>query len=87
MSATSRPATAAHIKPTHGLPILTVTAEAVNAPASMIPSSAMLMTPPRSENIPPSEASVSGVAYLTIEASSDRLMIVRNIIWFMVSGF
>src|ERR1041384_8037282 len=46
-----------------------------------MPSSAILITPPRSENIPPSEASVSGVAYLTIEARSERLMIVLSI-WF-----
>src|SRR5258706_1385146 len=50
----------------------------------MMPSSAMLITPPRSENIPPSDASVSGVAYLTIDARSDRLMMVRSI---LVSGF
>src|SRR5438093_461681 len=79
MSATNNPAVAAAVSPIHGLPIFTVTADAVNAPANIMPSSAMLMTPPRSEYIPPSEASVRGVAYLTIDASSDRLIIVRSI--------
>src|SRR5919198_6689774 len=79
MRATNKPAVAAAVSPIHGLPILTVTADAVNAPASIMPSSAMLMTPPRSEYIPPSEARVRGVAYLTIDASNDRLIIVRSI--------
>jgi hypothetical protein len=42
----------------------------------------MLMTPPRSENIPPSDARVSGVAYLTIDASNDKLMTVSSILNF-----
>ncbi|GBE24028.1 hypothetical protein BMS3Bbin02_00293 [bacterium BMS3Bbin02] len=41
---------------------------AVNAPVSMMPSSAMLMTPPRSEKMPPIAARVSGVADLIIAA-------------------
>src|SRR6201995_3611833 len=40
---------------------------ALNAPASITPSSAMLMTPERSENIPPSAARMSGVASLMDE--------------------
>jgi hypothetical protein len=44
-----------------------------------MPSRAMLITPPRSENIPPSDARVRGVAYLTIEASKDKLMMVLSI--------
>jgi hypothetical protein len=49
------------------------------------------MTPPRSENIPPNDASVSGVAYLIIDARRDRVRIVlsifRNGFWSLVSGY
>ena len=37
------------------------------------------MTPPRSENIPPNEASVSGVAYLIIDARSESVRMVLSI--------
>src|SRR4029078_11995876 len=89
----NKPASAAHISPIQGLPTFTVTAAAVNAPASIMPSRAMLMTPPRSHNIPPNEASVSGVAYLIIDARSERVRIVLSIIlqvssfWFLVCGY
>src|SRR5215204_4647439 len=54
-------------RPTHGLPLAYVVAAAVNAPASIIPSSAMLMTPDRSENKPPSAARMSGVERRIVE--------------------
>ena len=76
MSATINPAIAAAINPIQGFCVKTVTAAAVKAPASIIPSSAILITPPRSEYIPPSAASISGVESLIIEASNDRLMTV-----------
>ena len=41
-----------------------------NAPVSIIPSSAMLTTPLRSEKRPPSAANVSGVANRSVAASS-----------------
>jgi hypothetical protein len=48
----------------------------------------MLITPPRSENIPPSDARVSGVAYLTIDASKDKFDDgLEHATWFLVSGF
>jgi hypothetical protein len=67
MPATAAPAAIAARRPTQGLPAYHVTAAAVNAPASIKPSSAMLMTPDRSENIPPSAASSRGVASLMAE--------------------
>src|SRR4051794_10034086 len=56
------PAAIAAANPTNGLLVAYVTAAAVNAPASIIPSRAILITPDRSENIPPSAARISGVA-------------------------
>src|SRR5215470_15127122 len=79
MRATSNPATIAAQSPTRGLWVKIVTTDAVNAPASIIPSSAILITPPRSEYMPPSAASVRGVEYLTIEASNDKLIIFLSI--------
>src|ERR1043165_5719122 len=73
MSAMAAPAIIADASPTQGLPAYQVTDAAVNAPASIKPSSAMLMTPERSENIPPSAASISGVASLMAEKSSPAL--------------
>src|SRR5215510_1907725 len=68
-------------KPIHGLaaPIPSrvstacVSAAAVNAPASIFPSSAILITPERSEKRPPSAASTSGVASRIVEAMSERV--------------
>src|SRR6476661_7868097 len=68
-------------KPTHGLALprcnslsaAYVTAAAVNAPASILPSSAMLITPERSEKSPPSAASTSGVASLMVEAIKENV--------------
>ncbi len=59
--------------PSHGLPVAYVTAAAVNAPASIIPSSAMLITPERSENSPPSAARISGVDSLIVDQISARV--------------
>src|SRR6185503_10688071 len=74
MSATASPATAAAASPNQGLAVNTVTAAAENAPASIIPSSAILITPPRSEYMPPRAARISGVDSRIIEASKDRLI-------------
>src|SRR6185503_15052229 len=52
-----------------------VTAAAVKAPASIFPSSAMLITPDRSEKSPPSAASTSGVASRIVEAMSENVKI------------
>ena len=46
-----------------------MTTAAVNAPASINPSSAILITPARSENMPPSAANISGVAERIVEKS------------------
>src|SRR3954451_5322181 len=73
--AMAAPATIADASPTQGLRAYHVIDAAVNAPASIKPSSAMLMTPERSENIPPSAASSSGVASLIAEKSRPRLKI------------
>src|SRR4249919_2033294 len=70
MPATRTPARMAASKPIHGFRVKTVTAAAVKAPASMIPSSAMLMIPPRSEYRPPSAARIIGVASLMVDAIS-----------------
>src|SRR5262245_53909392 len=75
------PARSPASKPTHGLafpiPIFVsaacVTAAAVKAPASILPSSAMLITPDRSENSPPSAASTSGVASLIVDAINENV--------------
>src|SRR5919108_406655 len=46
-----------------------------NAPISIIPSRPMFTTPLRSENMPPSAANVSGVAYRSVAAvSADHVM-------------
>src|SRR5215203_5259822 len=71
--AMAAPASTAETSPTHGLPAYHVTAAAVNAPASISPSSAMLMTPARSEKSPPSAASRSGVAKRRAERSRPKL--------------
>src|SRR6185369_11883305 len=68
-------------KPNHGLaapmPRLVsaacVSAAAVKAPASIFPSSAILITPERSEKRPPSAASTSGVARRIVEAMSESV--------------
>src|ERR1051325_386264 len=68
-------------KPIHGLAApmpsrvstACVSAAAVKAPASIFPSSAMLITPERSEKSPPSAASTSGVAVLIVEAIKERV--------------
>src|SRR5215510_13997935 len=68
-------------KPNHGLaaPIprlvsaACVSAAAVKAPASIFPSSAILITPERSEKSPPSAASTSGVASRIVEAMSESV--------------
>ena len=73
--AMAAPAAMAASRPTHGLPAYQVTAAAVNAPASIRPSSAMLMTPARSEKSPPSAASKSGVAVRIVEKMSAMVKI------------
>src|SRR5574339_324533 len=60
--AINMPAPIAATRPIHGFPVVHVTDAAVNAPASIIASSAMLMTPARSEKRPPIAARMSGVA-------------------------
>src|ERR1044071_3688319 len=75
------PATMPPSKPNHGLaaPIprlvsaACVSAAAVKAPASIFPSSAILITPERSEKRPPSAASTSGVASRMVEAMSENV--------------
>src|SRR4029079_9943408 len=70
-------------KPNHGLaapmPRLVsaacVSAAAVKAPPSIFPSSAILITPERSEKRPPSAASTSGVASRIVEATSEIVKI------------
>src|SRR4029453_79313 len=69
-SATSPPAPTAAARPAHGLPVAWVIAAAVNAPASIMPSSAMLMTPDRSENSPPNAARMRGVDRRIVEEIS-----------------
>src|SRR6185369_15977811 len=68
-------------KPIHGLAVpipsrvstQCVNAAAVKAPASILPSSAILITPERSEKRPPSAASTSGVASRIVEAMSESV--------------
>src|ERR1043166_2139779 len=75
------PATIPPNKPNHGLaaPIprlvsaACVSAAAVKAPASIFPSSAILITPERSEKRPPSAASTSGVESRIVEAMSESV--------------
>src|SRR5215813_2907707 len=69
------PAAIPATRPKNGLLDAYVTAAAVNAPASIIPSSAILITPERSENIPPNAASTRGVANLTVDQMSDTVNI------------
>src|SRR5829696_5120802 len=79
----NKPASIPASKPIHGLafPIprrvsaAWVTAAAVKAPASIFPSRAILITPDRSENRPPSAASTSGVASRIVEARSEIVKI------------
>ena len=60
--AISPPAAIAHSSPPNHEPVRSAPRTAKNAPISSMPSSAMLTTPLRSENRPPSEAKISGVA-------------------------
>ena len=62
MSASRPPATIANTRPRNHEPVMSAPSTAKNAPIRSMPSSAMLMTPLRSENRPPSAAKVSGVA-------------------------
>src|SRR3954464_12554408 len=64
------PAAMAAASPIHGLPETRVTEAAAKAPASIIPSRPMLITPDRSENSPPIAARMSGVGSRTVDASS-----------------
>src|SRR4030095_14739097 len=81
MAAINKLAATAANRPIHGLafpnfsPAAYVTAAAVNPPASIFPSSAMLMTPERSEKSPPSAASNNGVAVLIVEANNAQVKI------------
>src|SRR3981189_1972916 len=78
----NKPAALAASNPIHGLAFPSpsfvsaayVTAAAVKAPASIFPSSAILITPDRSENIPPSAASTSGVATLSGDKQNDNAL-------------
>src|SRR5687767_5034678 len=78
MAAMNKPASSPANNPTHGLalpiPNLTsaayVTAAAVKAPANILPSSAMLITPDRSENSPPNAARTRGVASLIVDSTT-----------------
>src|SRR3954451_19628530 len=51
-------------------PVLSAPQIPQNAPMSIMPSRPMLMTPLRSEMVPPSAANSSGVANRSIEANS-----------------
>src|SRR4030095_1383143 len=78
MIASKSPAATPASKPTHGLALPSpnftsaayVTAAAAKAPANIFPSSAILITPERSENMPPSAASTNGVANLIVDHTS-----------------
>src|SRR5689334_19097030 len=70
--ATAAPAAIAAAIPSHGLWTKWVTVAAVKAPASMSPSSAMLITPARSEKSPPRAAKRSGVARRMAELTRPR---------------
>ena len=61
-AAKTAPATIAITIPRSHEPVLSAPSAPKNAPISIMPSSAMLMTPERSEKSPPSAPSVSGVA-------------------------
>jgi hypothetical protein len=67
-SASEPPAKTANRSPTTQLPLHTVAQMPKKAPASIIPSSPMLMTPARSLKMPPIAANVSGVAKRRVAA-------------------
>ena len=56
------PETTANTSPSSHEPVMSAPQAPKNAPISIMPSSAMLMTPERSENSPPSAPKTSGVA-------------------------
>src|SRR5437879_1827449 len=58
-------------RPSQRLCVASATAKPMKAPVSMMPSSAMLTTPERSQRIPPRAARVSGVA-VTASGPEDR---------------
>ena len=62
MSASAPPAAIAISTPRNHELVRSAPSTPKNAPISSMPSSAMLITPLRSENRPPSEAKISGVA-------------------------
>ena len=55
------------------------TRQAISAPTIMMPSSARLMTPERSENIPPSATSISGTAKQTVRHRTLAIRILAGI--------
>ena len=61
-AAKTAPATIAITIPSSHEPVMSAPQAPKNAPISIMPSSAMLMTPERSENRPPSAPNSSGVA-------------------------
>src|SRR6188768_2198309 len=63
------PTPSPHRNPRYGLLSSYVATAAVKAPASIRPSRAILITPERSENIPPKAAKISGVAPRIAEKS------------------
>ena len=75
IAAISIPAPIPANRPTNGLPTACVTAAAVNAPANIIPSKAILMTPDRSENIPPKAARIKGVVSRIVDQINDMVNI------------
>ena len=56
------PEATAITSPRNHEPVMSAPQAPKNAPISIMPSSAMLMTPERSENRPPSAPKISGVA-------------------------
>ena len=75
-SAISAPATAPVRMPSTALPVVTVIANAVTAPASIMPSTPRLSTPERSATSSPRAANKSGVAAL-ITVTSTRVVASR----------
>src|SRR5262249_47927111 len=67
-SARAPPTRAANRTASHRFPVRWLPTTAPNAPPSIIPSSAMLNTPERSEKTPPTAANPSGVAIRTVAA-------------------
>ena len=59
-----------HASPSHGECVANVPTAAPHAPISIMPSSAMLITPARSLNIPPIAAKISGIETRNVEASN-----------------